>query len=95
VAGTHLTTRIPTDEMVSAAEAHPREVLLLGKAGDGVVFNSHTWHGGTLNRTDRPRRAMHGYFCRRRNDQQLNQKNHLSPETVAGLSSAVRFLLDV
>ena len=27
--------------------------------------NAAAWHGGTLNRTERPRRAMHGFYVRR------------------------------
>jgi ectoine hydroxylase-related dioxygenase (phytanoyl-CoA dioxygenase family) len=60
-----------------------------------VVFNSHLWHGGTLNRSPRPRRAMHSYFCRRDVPQQLDQAAYIRPETFARLSPAQRFILDV
>jgi ectoine hydroxylase-related dioxygenase (phytanoyl-CoA dioxygenase family) len=60
-----------------------------------VVFNSHTWHGGTLNRTDKPRRALHSYFCRRSHPQQLNQRQYLSPATIASFGPEIRYLLDV
>jgi hypothetical protein len=30
-----------------------------------VVMNAHLWHGGTANRADRPRLAMHSFYCRR------------------------------
>jgi ectoine hydroxylase-related dioxygenase (phytanoyl-CoA dioxygenase family) len=60
-----------------------------------VVFNSHTWHGGTLNRTNRLRRGLHSYFCRRHHPQQLDQKKYLRPETLARLSDAARTILDV
>ncbi len=75
--------------------AHPHERLLLGKAGTVVVFNSHTWHRGTLNCTAFPRRALHSYFTRRRSSQQLDQRESLRPETVARLSPALRHLVDI
>jgi ectoine hydroxylase-related dioxygenase (phytanoyl-CoA dioxygenase family) len=59
------------------------------------VFNSHLWHGGTENRSGRPRRALHSYFTRRGNQQQLDQKKYIRPDTLAGLSPAARFILDV
>lgn len=87
--------RLPGDVMEDVRAPHSAEVLLLGKAGDVVVFNSHTWHGGTLNRTDARRRACHSYFCRRHHAQQLDQRANLRSETVAGLSEAARVILDV
>lgn len=87
--------RLPGDVMEDVRAPHSAEVLLLGKAGDVVVFNSHTWHGGTLNQTDQRRRACHSYFCRRHQAQQLDQRAHLRSETVAGLSDAARVVLDV
>jgi len=68
---------------------HPSEQLLLGKAGDVFVFNSHTWHGGTLNRTSKPRRAMHAYFCRRHVGAAAStSENRCSESTRAQLSEA-------
>jgi len=87
--------RLPGDVMEDVQAAHPVEVLLLGKAGDVVVFNSHTWHGGTLNRTQARRRACHSYFCRRHHPQQLDQRAHLRPETLARISEAAKVVLDV
>ena len=88
-------TSLPGDEMTDTSAAHPDEQLVLGKAGTVVVFNSHTWHGGTLNQTDKRRRAMHSYYCRRHHAQQLDQKKHLSSETIAGLPEPVRVMLDL
>ena len=68
---------------------------LSAPAGTVVIFNAHTWHGGTLNRTDRPRRALHSYYTRRALQQQLDQKAYIRPETYARLSPAARFILDV
>ncbi len=42
-----------------------------------------------------PRRALHSYFTRRANGQQLDQKRYIRPQTLARLSPAARFILDV
>jgi ectoine hydroxylase-related dioxygenase (phytanoyl-CoA dioxygenase family) len=64
-----------------------------GSAGDLVVMNSHLWHGGTANRTDRRRLALHGFYCRWDKPQQQYQKPLLRPETAAALSPAARRIL--
>ena len=74
---------------------HPRQVELRGPAGTVVVFNSHLWHGGTLNRSDSQRAAMHCYYCRRDEKQQTDQRKWLSPETVRRLSPEARAVVDV
>lgn len=95
VPGSHRLGKSPRDVMNDRRAPHPGEVLLTAPAGTVVVFNSHLWHGGTVNRTSRPRRAMHSYFTRRANGQQLDQKRHVRPETLARLTPAARFILDV
>lgn len=95
VPGSHLHGRTPTEDMADPTRPHPDEVLLLGKAGDVVVFNSHTWHGGTINNTDKPRRAMHGYYTRRDQPQQLDQQKYLRSTTWDALSPAARVILGV
>ena len=71
------------------------EVLLLGDAGTCVIFNSHSWHGGTTNRSKAPRRALHGAFVRREHRQRTVQRDYLSPATLNRLTTAQRALLDV
>ena len=93
--GSNRSGKMPKDVMADPKDPHPDEVLLTAPAGTVVIFNSHTWHGGTLNRTDHPRRAMHSYFTRRALQQQLDQKAYIRPETYARLSPAARFILDV
>jgi ectoine hydroxylase-related dioxygenase (phytanoyl-CoA dioxygenase family) len=96
VPGSHKSTQTPGEAMGGdPSQPHPNEVVLQGKAGDVVVFNAHTWHGGTLNCTDKPRRAMHGYFTRRHQGQQLNQQKYLRRETWEQLSPASRVVLGV
>jgi ectoine hydroxylase-related dioxygenase (phytanoyl-CoA dioxygenase family) len=95
VPGSHRADTVPRLAMPDPTAPHPDEVLLIAPAGTVVVFNSHTWHGGTVNRTDRPRRALHSYFARRDRGQQTDQRKYLRPETRAGLSPAACFILDV
>jgi len=95
VPGSHRSGKMPGDVMASATDAHPDEVKIIAPAGTVVIFNSHTWHGGTKNETNKPRRTLHSYFCRRDQTQQLDQRKHLRPETVARLSPAARVALDV
>ncbi|HLJ57679.1 MAG TPA: phytanoyl-CoA dioxygenase family protein [Chthonomonadaceae bacterium] len=95
VPGSHRTGKTPSDDMPDPTAPHPDEILVLGQPGDVVVVNSHTWHGGTVNRTNGPRRVMHGYFCRRHQQQQLNQQRYLCRETWDRLSPAARVVLGV
>jgi ectoine hydroxylase-related dioxygenase (phytanoyl-CoA dioxygenase family) len=89
VPGTHLLKRLPDHPK----EAHPREVKITGKAGTVVVMNAHLWHGGEANLTDRPRTALHSFYCRSDKPQQQYQKRLLRPEVQARLSPALRRLL--
>ena len=95
VVGSHRSGRAPKDDLADPRDPHPNEQLLLAPAGTVVIFNSHTWHGGTLNRSPNRRRAMHSYFCRRDQQQQLDQKKYILPETIDRLSEAARYILDV
>lgn len=95
VPGTHRIGHVPGDLMPDPAATHPDQTLLIAPAGSVAIFNSHTWHGGTLNRSAQPRRAIHSYFCRREQPQQLNQRTYITPTTYNRLSEAARVLLDV
>jgi ectoine hydroxylase-related dioxygenase (phytanoyl-CoA dioxygenase family) len=95
IPGSHRSRLRPTDVLADPAADHPEQRLLLAPAGSVVIFNSHTWHGGTLNRTAFPRRAAHAYFCRRQHSAQLDQQRYLRPETFARLSAAARCVLGV
>jgi ectoine hydroxylase-related dioxygenase (phytanoyl-CoA dioxygenase family) len=95
VPGSHLSGKSPGDVLADRRDPHPSQVLLTAPAGTVVVFNSHLWHGGTVNRSSLPRRALHSYFTRRGNGQQLDQRKYIRPETLARLSPAARFILDV
>jgi ectoine hydroxylase-related dioxygenase (phytanoyl-CoA dioxygenase family) len=95
VAGTHLSGKLPQDVMEDPLAPHPNEIVIEAQAGSVVVFNSHTWHGGTDNHSDKPRRAVHSYFCRRDQPQQVDQLRYIRPETRARLSQAAQTILAV
>lgn len=90
VPGSHRWRKLPHADFF---EPHPEEQLVLGRAGDVVVMNAHMWHGGTANRTDQPRRAMHVYYTRWDQPQQQYQKRWLSAEVQAGLPAEARRVL--
>jgi ectoine hydroxylase-related dioxygenase (phytanoyl-CoA dioxygenase family) len=93
VPGSHQRGTLPKDEMPDPAAPHPDEITLQAPAGTIVIFNSHLWHGGTLNRTAARRRALHAYFCRRSERQQIDQQRFARLETRARLSAAACYVL--
>jgi ectoine hydroxylase-related dioxygenase (phytanoyl-CoA dioxygenase family) len=95
VPGSHTWGQRPQDVLADAMAPHPDEILLTGKAGSIAVMNAHLWHGGTANRTDAPRLAMHAFYCRRDKPQQQYQKQLLDADVQAGLSPALRDLLAI
>ncbi len=95
VPGTHRSGVLPQEKLADPFASHPDEVLLEAPAGTVVVFNSHLWHGGTVNCTEHPRRAVHSYFCRRHQPQQLDQQRYFRAATRERLSDETRWLLDV
>ncbi len=95
VPGSHQRGTLPKNEMRDPAAPHPDEVTLVAPAGTVVIFNSHLWHGGTLNRTAVRRRALHGYFCRGTERQQLDQQRFARAETRARLSHGARYVLGI
>ncbi len=90
---THKHGKLPQDELDDPWDTHPDEVTIKAPAGTVVVFNSHTWHGGTNNKTDRYRRSIHSYFCRRDQPQQLDQSRYILEETLSRISSAAEDIL--
>jgi ectoine hydroxylase-related dioxygenase (phytanoyl-CoA dioxygenase family) len=89
----HHWRKTPQQAFADPAAAHGDEVLVLGPAGSVVVMNTHAWHGGTANRTAKPRRALHAFYTRGDKPQQQYQKCLLSPETQARLSPELRRIL--
>lgn len=93
VPGSHRWNKLPQKELADPMAAHPDEILVTGEAGTVVVMNAHLWHGGTANRTARPRTAMHAFYCRSDKPQQQYQKRLLSSATQARLSPELRRIL--
>lgn len=95
VPGTHLSSNLPQDVLEDQMAPHPDELLIEAPAGTVVIFNSHTWHGGTNNKTDKPRRSIHSYFCRRDQPQQVDQSRYIKDETRIRIGKAAEYLLNV
>jgi len=92
---THLKGKMPQEVLADPWKTHPDEIILEAPAGSVFIFNSHLWHGGTTNTTDKARRAVHSYFCRRDQPQQINQKRYILPSTINRISIATKSILDV
>jgi ectoine hydroxylase-related dioxygenase (phytanoyl-CoA dioxygenase family) len=95
VPGSNRSRQHPKDVLEDATAPHPDQVVLTEKAGTVVIFNSHTWHGGTLNQTDAARYGLHSYFTRRDQKQQLDQQAYIQADTYQRLSESARTILDV
>ena len=95
VPGSHLKELLPQEDLEDPLAPHPEQILLEAPAGTVAIFNSHTWHGGTVNQSDKPRRAIHSYFCRRDQPQQVDQKRYIRQETSDRIGAPGRWLLDV
>jgi len=93
VPGTHLQPTLPADAMKDPMDTHPEEKIIVAEAGSVVIFNSHTWHGGTTNHTSQPRRAIHSYFCKKDQVQQTNQGQFIRKSTLKRISAEAAYLL--
>src|SRR5262249_32959339 len=65
VPGSHRWRKLPQEALADPLAGHPGQALVTGRAGGLVVLNAHAWHAGTANRTGRPRRSLHAFYCRR------------------------------
>jgi ectoine hydroxylase-related dioxygenase (phytanoyl-CoA dioxygenase family) len=74
---------------------HPKEIKVTGKAGSVAVINGHIWHGGTRNESGEPRRVLHLAMARRDLPQQLNEREHLTPELFERTNPSQKFLLNI
>lgn len=93
VPGSHRYGQLPQTALADPSAPQPDEVLLTGRAGAVVVMNAHLWHGGTANRSDQARLALHSFYCRRDLPQQQYQKRLLRPQVQQQLNSQLRWLL--
>ncbi len=88
VPGSHHSGALPQDVLSNPEAPHPDEVIIEAQAGSVFIFNSHAWHGGTTNQTERSRRSIHSYFCRSDQPQQVDQSRYIKDETLQRLSPA-------
>lgn len=95
VPGTHKLSELPQDILSDPLAPHPDEVIIEAPAGTVFIFNSHAWHGGTTNRSDKPRRAIHSYFCQADQPQQVDQMRYIKAETLRRLSPAAVQILGI
>jgi len=95
VPGSHKLNQLPQDVLDDQEAAHPEEIKLLAPAGTVFIFNSHAWHGGTTNNTNKPRRSVHSYFCTRDQPQQIDQKRYITDQTKTRLTNSDLLILDV
>lgn len=83
--------RLPHDRRAP----YPGEQYVTAPAGSIVAINSSLWHSGTRNVSGARRRQLHLTFTRRDLPQQFDQRAHQTPELLARLSPALRYLMDV
>ncbi|MBM7565106.1 phytanoyl-CoA dioxygenase family protein [Paenibacillus sacheonensis] len=100
VPGTHRSGVNPAADWAAdkARETHPDEVLVLAPAGSVAVMASHLWHGGTRNKTNGTRRALHPFYMGRDQKQSeghLDARDYIRVKTYKRLSPAARYLLNV
>jgi ectoine hydroxylase-related dioxygenase (phytanoyl-CoA dioxygenase family) len=93
VPGSHRFRRLPAEALADPLADHPEQLQVTGRVGSVVILNAHTWHAGTVNRSARPRTALHAFYCRRDKPQQQYQKRLLRPQVQESLSAALRDLL--
>lgn len=95
IPGTHLRPELPEEVLSDPELPHPEEVVFAAPAGSVMIYNAHTWHGGTCNTTGSRRRVLHGLYIDRQDSAQQDQRRWLKPETASRLTPAQKWLLDV
>jgi hypothetical protein len=93
VPGSHRFETTPAEVMDDPQAPHPDEIHLVVPAGSMAVIDGATWHGGTRNRTDRPRRLVSAFFTPRRAYQDYVGR-WVSPAVRERYSDAAAFILD-
>ena len=93
VPGSHRWNQLPQDVMGDLSATHPDEEIITGPVGTVVIMNAHAWHGGTANRTDSPRTALHAFYARRDKPQQQYQRELLSEPVQTSLNAELRKIL--
>ncbi|MFT4734733.1 MAG: ectoine hydroxylase-related dioxygenase (phytanoyl-CoA dioxygenase family) [Algoriphagus sp.] len=93
VPGTHKLKSLPQNILDNPLNDHPEQVLITAPAGSVFIFNSHVWHGGTTNFTNKNRRSIHSYFCSRELPQQIDQKKYITQATRQRIGQKGEWLL--
>jgi len=93
VPGSHRWKQLPQEVMDDPSTPHAEEEIITGPAGTVVIMNAHVWHGGTANRTDSPRTALHAFYVRRDKPQQQYQREFLSESVQISLGEDLRKIL--
>lgn len=91
----HKWSNLPDEVMTDPYDKHPDEIRIIAPAGSVFIFNSHVWHGGTTNNTEKVRRSIHSYFCTREQPQQIDQKKYIIEATLQRIGDRGRRILDV
>ena len=58
VPGSHRLANGPPKSLAQPLAKHPDETVIIGSAGDVLIFNGHLWHSGQRNDSSGPRRAV-------------------------------------
>lgn len=95
VPGTHKSKILPSEAMEDTELPNVDEIKIIAQAGSVFIFNSHVWHGGTTNHTNKFRKSIHSYFCATDQPQQLDQKKHITEETKTRIGLEAQKILDV
>lgn len=95
IPGTNKRPEIPDEVLSDLMAPHPDEIILNAKAGSVLIFNAHTWHGGTDNSSGERRRLLHAYYTLREDPQQQDQRKWITEATAKRLTPAQKWLLDV
>ncbi|MCF7364120.1 MULTISPECIES: phytanoyl-CoA dioxygenase family protein [unclassified Vibrio] len=95
IPSTHLRPELPEEVLADVEGAHPDEIYLECPAGSVMIFNAHTWHGGTINYAGTRRRVLHGLYIDRDDVAQQDQQKWLTEHTASRLTPAQKWLLDV
>jgi ectoine hydroxylase-related dioxygenase (phytanoyl-CoA dioxygenase family) len=93
VPGSHRWRKLPQAELTDPYAPVPGEVLVTAPAGTVIVMNAHMWHGGTANRTNARRCAVHGFYCRGDKPQQQYQKKLIPPHVQERFAPELRHVL--
>lgn len=95
IPGTHLNAELPENVLDDLEKPHSKEVILECPAGSVMIFNAHTWHGGTKNLIGTRRRVLHGLYIDRQDPAQQDQQHWITEHTASRLTPAQKWLLDV